>query len=337
MLTIVVPTMWRYEPFVQFLDDLTKPDIVDQIIVINNDKERTPQNRPTHSKIEYVDNEYNIFVNPAFNLGVQLARNENVCIINDDVLFGFQTLYAADRFLNEHPECGVLGICPGETKYQHPPFINGSIDFIEWHPDISPAMFFGFCMLFFVRKSEWLPIPIGLNLYYGDDWVVRTQPLFNKKIYSITNSFFYTPYAQTCSKLTLPDDTLAREGEIFNQAFNELKNDRKDQMVETTQAPDVIYVGDIIKSQAQNLLISGRSPVDGVLYDVIGFDNNSIEDILHFGHLSTSKIVIEYINNDTIGDISYYILTFLRWNKNWVVDEFYYQNDGWATVILGKV
>lgn len=328
MLTIVVPTMWRYAPFVEFLRSLTEVSCVDQIIVINNDKERMPAYRPQHEKIEYIDNEYNIFVNPAFNLGVQQARNQNVCIINDDVIFDSRILYYGEHFMDITPTCGVLGISVGEEKYQQPGFKDGTIDFVKWDPDQQPAMFFGFCMLFFVRKSEWLPIPQGLNIYFGDDWVVRTQKLFNREIYSITNCFFYTPFSQTCSTIELPPDTLPREQRIYDQAMNELINEKGYKMIpQTNIAPE--YPADILRKQpADEVSISEFNPSN--ITQLIG-DPKAVGD-------SSTHIIIEGINRDNIGDMSYYIFTFLAAmydHQNWVVRNFYYRHDGLATVIIG--
>lgn len=339
MLSVVVPTMWRYEPFQFVLECLLDEEIVSEIILIDNDPSKAPHwvnnlvlsNRG--SKIRYVRNEYNIFVNPAFNLGVEMAKNENICIINDDVHFASNTLYAAEKFMDEHKECGVLGICPGETKFGQPPFRDGTIDFVQWRPEESPGMFFGFCMLFFVRKSEWLPIPHGLDIYYGDDWVVRTQPYFGREIYSITNSFFYTPYSQTCSQLTLPSDTLAREGEIYIREFNKLTG-KEHKMAEYDVQPE--YISDVMKRNATNILHDGMSIDQNVNYDLILFGRGNIASLNDVGSLGTSFIIIEGIDSSNFADISYYALDFMNRFKQWVLNDFFYKENGTSVIVLAK-
>ena len=48
---------------------------------------KTPQMIHFGAKVQRLEQDNNIFVNPAWNLGVEQAKNENICICNDDVLF----------------------------------------------------------------------------------------------------------------------------------------------------------------------------------------------------------------------------------------------------------
>ena len=84
--TIIIPTMWRYQPFVKFLTDLLDHELIHEVIIINNDKSKTPE-LPNSSKLRLVDYGGNIYVNPSWNRGVRLSNTENVVIINDDLIF----------------------------------------------------------------------------------------------------------------------------------------------------------------------------------------------------------------------------------------------------------
>ena len=70
LFTFVIPTMWRYEPFVKFLTDLLDHDLVHEVIIINNDKPKTPE-LPDSPKLRLVDFGGNIYVNPSWNRGVR--------------------------------------------------------------------------------------------------------------------------------------------------------------------------------------------------------------------------------------------------------------------------
>ena len=82
MISIIVPTMWRYEPFLDFAQYLVRIDVVSELIIINNDNTKTPKHPVlNHPKVRMLDFGQNIFVNPAWNIGVQAAREDIVCTL----------------------------------------------------------------------------------------------------------------------------------------------------------------------------------------------------------------------------------------------------------------
>lgn len=223
MLSVVVPTMWKYFPFVSFINNLCKLEVVDDIILINNNRNETPHdNLRLTDKVRIVDTGDNLFVNPSWNLGVQMAKNDNVCIINDDVMVDFKLFILMDEFMTHNKESfGLAGIHPGDHNFGQIPFTDGSIDIIAWQEDMtssSAGMRFGLGTLFFVSKDKWVPIPDGLNFYYGDDWVFETSLLNGFHNYLITNCLYHSPNAQTCTfmmqQLSM-DDILSREGSLY--------------------------------------------------------------------------------------------------------------------------
>ena len=98
MITVVVPTMWRYSPFLDLLKYILKVDVVTECIIINNDNTRTPTHPVlTNPKVKLVDFGKNIFVNPAWNYGVQHSSNNIVCILNDDLIFDLKLFYFSEK------------------------------------------------------------------------------------------------------------------------------------------------------------------------------------------------------------------------------------------------
>ena len=208
--TIVVPTMWRYAPFLNFLEDLVEFDQVDDIIVINNNIASTPTNLVLqHSKIRMVNHPANVYVNPAFNQGVAMAKNDKICLLNDDMIFDFKIFYHVDRVLNEHS--GVIGISPGLDEFNQPPFTSGAIKIIPWAGHHS----FGFGCLMFVHKAWWIDIPKEFALYYGDNWIFDTCIIRGRQNYLITDALHYTPYATTCKDLPVANSMLENEAAAF--------------------------------------------------------------------------------------------------------------------------
>jgi len=199
--TVVVPTMWKYEPFKAFLNDLLQHENVGEVILIDNDPRHTPHTLPNHSKLRYKTFGTNIFVNPSWNWGVENAAFDYVCILNDDMKFDLNVLEDLKATL-EDPNTGVCGIIPGVAQYGQPPVTDGNYSIVPWAPDIHQ---FGYGCLMFVNKNSWTHIPDDLKMYYGDYFIFDTFLASGKTNYCILNMKHETPYAQTCEPLYIED------------------------------------------------------------------------------------------------------------------------------------
>ena len=232
--TVVVPTMWRYEPFKNVIQQLIESYDVGEIIIINNDPGRTFP-LPTNPKIKNITYGYNVGVNPAWNAGVAAASNNLVCILNDDLAFDVSVFSQVRSYLQMN-NTGVIGICPGRPEYGQPPLTDGSIDIIPW--DMSdPVHTFGFGCLMFVRKDSWTPIPEELKIYYGDYFIFDNYLYSGKRNYLITNINHSTPYASTCTTIGLDvEQTQAREGEAYATILEQIRNPLNIQLSETEQS-----------------------------------------------------------------------------------------------------
>ena len=99
--------MWQYDQFCDNLSYILKLPVVDEIIIINNFIQETPDHPVlTHPKVRLINQEKNIFVNPAWNLGVKLARNDKLVFLSDDVIVDLKVFFKVDEFLTE--DIGVL-------------------------------------------------------------------------------------------------------------------------------------------------------------------------------------------------------------------------------------
>ena len=211
--SVVVPTMWRAaDQFVGFLTSLSASPYVGEIIVINNDNTKTPANLPKDEKIKLVDFGRNIFVNPAWNYGVENSRYDRVCILNDDVAFDLALFEKLQGQVTA--ESGVFGLCPGTADFNQPAVTTGTIDIIPWTGQHT----YGFGCLMFVHKKSWQPIPQGLDIYYGDNYIFDLQLHRKKTNYLITNMVFQTPFAATTSDTSITGGALERETPIYQQA-----------------------------------------------------------------------------------------------------------------------
>ena len=208
--TVVVPTMWRAaQQFTKFLVELCEYELVGEIIIIDNDNDAEPDDFQDHPKIKRFVPGENIYVNPAWNLGVEVAQYSRICIVNDDVSFDLKLFDRLADLIT--PAAGVFGLCPGDPIFNHPPVTNGAIDIIPWTGQHTH----GFGCLMFLHRSNWAAIPEELKIYYGDNYIFDQQLAQGRTNYLITNLLFSTPFASTTSDTAITGGFLEREGTIY--------------------------------------------------------------------------------------------------------------------------
>jgi FkbM family methyltransferase len=217
--SVVVPTMWKAnKTFLPFLKELVNHKRISEIILINNAIADTPADPILkHSKIHTYDFGKNIYVNPAWNFGVSVCSNEKVCIVNDDLSFDINLFDKLDDYIK--PENGVIGLCPGISDFNQPPYTDGSINIQEW----SGQHTYGFGCLMFIHKDSWLTIPKGLDIYYGDNYIFDMNLKHGKKNYIITNIRHNPIFAQTTSDKSITAGFLEREKVIYDNIMRQTK------------------------------------------------------------------------------------------------------------------
>lgn len=164
--------MWRSEFTPTLLKDLEDHDLVSEIVLIDNNKSDIAIDLSQFSKIKYLPQEENIFVNPAWNLGVENASNDLLCICNDDLKFDVD-LYL-NKVLEHKDQLGVFG-----SNYRKRFHYKDRDRFIPLTTDSQKKAAIvgnGFGMMMFLRKQNWIPIPDQLKIYYGDNWIIGTHP-----------------------------------------------------------------------------------------------------------------------------------------------------------------
>jgi hypothetical protein len=191
--------MWRYKPFPEFLSHMVRLDVIGEVILINNDNSRTPDHPVlNHPKLRIFDFGKNIYVNPAWNLGVEESKYDNICFFSDDVIVDLKCFYIVDEFLNNHTteEVGLIGICEGHHPNQKIPQTNGAIRIIH---NIEAGINSEIGIFFFINKKNWIPIPDFLKIQMGDSWIDTLMNMQGKPRMSIVNCFFRTPWNTTTS------------------------------------------------------------------------------------------------------------------------------------------
>lgn len=154
MFSVVIPTLWIPETFLTQLSLVSKHSLVDEIIVISNNRSSLPK-KALPDKVKLIDLENNIGVNPAWNLGVSCAKNDKVLLINDDILFDTDIFSWFDKVSYE--DFGCIGVDPLPKNKK-------KIEEVKKRNH-------GFGFLFCVNKKTYTPIPEDINIFFGDDWI----------------------------------------------------------------------------------------------------------------------------------------------------------------------
>ena len=195
-ITVVVPTMWRHPPFLDFAQDFLELDVVENLIIVDNDISRRP-NHPvlTNSKIKIFEFGKNIFVNPAWNLGVNNSKTDIVCILNDDLNFDIRLFNRISKFIK--PDMGAIGLSNGIADFGQTTLTDGMINFEPFHGQSCE----GFGNLMFIHKSTWKDIPEGLDIAYGDNFIFEQNLYNNRTNYFIVNLFHHHKASTTVNEI----------------------------------------------------------------------------------------------------------------------------------------
>lgn len=159
--TVVIPTLWKPATFPTLIHQLSACTYVAEILIIDNNKEACSEKAISLPKVRHLPQVENIFVNPAWNLGVQLAKHDYICLCNDDVLFDCPTVFG---HFEANELRGIVGIdsasYDAKTWNDDEPRSNRNVYIKEMWAS----------MLFFKRQA-YRPIPDELKIWWGDAWL----------------------------------------------------------------------------------------------------------------------------------------------------------------------
>ena len=162
-ITIIIPTIWKGDSLKEFLKKIHSVERVSEIILIDNKNEDCKIDLTQFSKVFHKVMETNIFVNPAWNLGVKLSSNDIVVFAQDDIDFNPEFLEKI-----EVEENCLIGI----DRKNFPPFS------VEYNPQIVECKVrdWGFATLLILRKKTYIEIPDDLKIWCGDDYLFQKYP-----------------------------------------------------------------------------------------------------------------------------------------------------------------
>lgn len=161
--SVIIPTIWKGPFVIDLLNRYYRSDWVKEVILIDNDVPNRPINLPFNEKLKLIEPPTNIYVNPAWNLGVSVSESEYITISNDDILFDPNDYFTFLNSLNDpFEQWGFIGT--SSDNYGEP---SGEIRLQSYGQHNRG----GWACLFSFHKSLWVDIPDSIKIYYGDNFI----------------------------------------------------------------------------------------------------------------------------------------------------------------------
>ena len=168
--SIIIPTLWKSNRTHTLIEDLLESQYVDEIIIIDNSgTEECDKLSTIHSKLRMVSKGENIYVNPAWNWGIELAKNDLIALVNDDINFDTNVFGVIDE--NVLNQFGIVGM--GEGNYKEQIDDNNGPYLDVWQPGVND---WGWGCMILLNKKNWIDIPEDIKIWYGDNIIKDVNP-----------------------------------------------------------------------------------------------------------------------------------------------------------------
>ena len=179
MISFIVPTMWRNPMRLRdIIHDYKRANIPNaEFILIDNN-----HGCYLEPEITVLIAKENLYVNKSWNIGVDIARNNIVCLLNDDIEINFETIKNNLDEIN-NLDFGIIGFDANKNFGKD---FNTNVDKFDFK--LADCRTLGFGCMMFIRKENYLKIDEQLKVFFGDDllyWWNRDK--HNRPIYIIEN------------------------------------------------------------------------------------------------------------------------------------------------------
>ena len=179
MISFIVPTMWKSkDTLYNMLDSYKEAKIPNaEFILIDN-----VHGCYLEPEITILIPKENLYVNKSWNIGVELAKNNIVCLLNDDIEINFQTIKNNIEAIN-NLDFGIIGFDANRNLKTER---NEDADTFEFKE--AECRYLGFGCMMFIRKENYIKIDERLRIFFGDDLLYWWNRDKNKRpIYIIDN------------------------------------------------------------------------------------------------------------------------------------------------------
>lgn len=166
--------MWKSDFFLDSINEYIKSIFVDEIIIINNNKKFIYPRVFNHEKIKMIRNKENIYVNPSWNLGANISKNENLIFANDDI-----KISKLDKVLKELSQTN-LDLVGLDLEGS---ILSDKINIRKISNKIERP--YGFGCWFYLKKTKYVHIPEDIKIWCGDN--IQFYSNLNKGLIKIPN------------------------------------------------------------------------------------------------------------------------------------------------------
>ena len=205
MFTCVIPTLWKSPRIIDLVAELCRCPSVGEVIVIDNDPSSAMGlyiNTNVHAKLKIMHMQENIFVNPAWNLGVNEAKYDDIALVNDDINFNSDvfTMFDDGRLKTLK---GAVGMAIENYKLTE----NGELRIVQ-----RGGIHYGWGCMILINKENYVAIPDDLLIWCGDNWMQKNMPVFTLYGLKITTEMSTT--SRGFNNISHKDSS------IFNTKYN---------------------------------------------------------------------------------------------------------------------
>lgn len=164
MFDIIIPTIWApsIESIDLLIESLNSCKYISKIILINNNPKKFSKRYSVLDKVEehHFDN---IYVNQAWNYGVDISSSEYISIINDDIIFDTKIFEYLIEKLNED-DVKIVGLC--KSTYS----LEKNEDFFIEKITLRNR---GWGCFISLKRTNYFHIPPDLLIHFGDDFLIK--------------------------------------------------------------------------------------------------------------------------------------------------------------------
>lgn len=213
MISFIVPTMWRNPTRLRdIIHDYKRAAIPNaEFILIDNN-----HGCYLEPELTILIAKENLYVNKSWNIGVDIAKNNIVCLLNDDIEINFQTIKHNLDAIN-NLDFGIIGFNANKNLGTD---FNTNIDVFEFKE--AECRYLGFGCMMFIRKENYIKIDERLRIFFGDDILYWWNKDKNgRPIYVIENLKALGELSATSKDY---NDEIQKELPYYEEAIRNLQN-----------------------------------------------------------------------------------------------------------------
>jgi glycosyltransferase involved in cell wall biosynthesis len=214
MFSVIIPTMFRcIDTTNELLANLYEDPFVSEVILIDNTENYNDTIRILNNdKLKIKSQSKNIYVNPAWNLGVATAKEDYIAIINDDVTIPEQIFTGLSQA--NIKDLGVIGAFHPLIQQVEVPtrFTITQFNLLEIYERT-----WGFGIFMVMYKDHYVNIPEEMKIWCGDDYLYH-QNILAKRINYVMAIPIQTRMSVTSNDSAF-DEIKNKDVEIYNLKY----------------------------------------------------------------------------------------------------------------------